>query len=377
METVLAALILIFLVLFAVLTLSNTMMSTQDMLHVSWEESDLSLQEQTHTALSIVNAQTHAGTQVELSVENTGSIKLTDFKQWDVIVQYRDNNPLSGNHIEWMPYSVTPAADKWTVQGIYNDATTLVSESYDRGIFDPGEEAILGLQLNPRIEAGSYVQVVITTPNGVSTSTVFKCNVPPVLTTNLTIHVNSGEVVTITPDQLEVTDVDDVPADLVYTVSTTPTNGILTPASDFTQDDISHDVLQYANSSGTSDSFEFTVSDGEDSIGAYTAQIQVNMPPTLDVNNGMTITHGTAGLIGDLMLMANDPDNSDSELIFSVTTPPEHGNLSMSTFSQDDINNARISYNNLSSSAASDSFTFTVSDGSKTIGSFIFAITVN
>lgn len=378
MENVLAAFITIFIILFAVLTLSNALMSSQDTLHVNWEESDLRLQEQTHTGLSVVKTLTHAGTQVELTVRNSGSVKLTDFKQWDVIIQYIDNNPLKGSHIEWLPYTSTlTTAGAWTVQGIYSDAALLVTESYDRGIFDPGEEVILSLLLTPPIEAGSYVQVVITPPNGVGTSTVFKRNVPPVLAMNAIIHVNSGEFVTITPNELAVNDVDDVATDLGYTVSTAPSNGVLTPASNFTQADISNNVLQYTNSSGTSDSFEFSVSDGEDSIGSFTAQIQVNMPPTLDVNNGMTITHGTAGLIGDLMLMVSDPDNTDSELIFTVTTAPTQGNLSLSTFSQDDIDNAHLSYNNSGNGAGSDSFAFTVSDGRKVIGPFTFPITVN
>jgi Cadherin-like len=379
METALAAVIMIFIVLFGVLTLSNTLMSTQDTMHVNWEESDLRLQEQGRTGLSVVRTLTHAGTQVDLTVKNSGSTRLADYKQWDMIVEYHDGNALSGSHIAWLPYTKElTAAGAWTVQGIYADAENSVPEAYDPGIFDPGEEMIIDLQLDPAIAAGSYVQVVVSPSNGVSTSTIFKRNVPPVLATNAVIVVNSGESVTIAQDMLETTDVDDLPSDLAYTLITAPALGTLTPDATFTQADINNGLLHYANSgAGASDSFEFSVTDGEDTIGSYVVQIQINMPPTVDVNNGMTLPHGTAGMIGDLMLKASDADNSASELVFTVTKAPSQGNLSMSTFTQDDIDNAHLSYSNTGSSAGADSFEFTVTDGHKVIGPFTFPITVS
>jgi len=376
MENVLVALVIIFLVLFAVLTLADTAFSTQDMLTMSRAETESRLQEQSRTAITLVDVKTHAGTYVEITLRNTGSIKLADFEQWDVIVQYFDDVIPAGYHINWLPYTTTLTANQWMLQGVYADAALGVPEKYEPNVFDPSEEVIFVLQLSPPIGAGTYAQIIITTPNGISTSTIFKRNVPPVLVTNMNIVVNSGESVMIDAAYLEATDVDDQPSELIYTVTIPPTQGTLDPNNLFTQADINAGLLQYTNTDAMDDIFEFTISDDEDIIGSYIFDITVNPPPTLDMNSGMTVPTGMSGAIGDLLLKVTDPNNSASELIFTVTTPPQEGNLSMMTFSQADIENASVSYINTNPGAAADGFEFTVTDGHKVIGPFTFAIVI-
>lgn len=378
METVLVAIVVVFLILFATLTLSNAVFSTQDAMHVTWQETEARMQDQTRTQLSVVDTKTHAGTQVELTLRNTGSVKLADFDEWDVIVQYDDGTTPTGLHVDWVPYVATiSGSDVWTIEGIYSNAALAVPEAFEKTILDPGEEAIVDVRVNPAIAAGSYVQMVVSAPNGATASTIFKRNVPPVLATNQSILVNNGESLDILKTDLETTDVDDVPGDLVYTVTTAPTQGTLSKGTTFTQEEINSGDLEYVNTGTSADSFQFTVSDGEDVIGPFTFGITVNLPPTLDVNTGMTVLVGMTGAIGDLNLKANDPDNTATELTYTVTTAPTVGNLSMTTFTQDDINNARLSYTHTGTNPEADSFAFTVSDGHKTIGPFTFAITAS
>jgi cadherin-like protein len=377
MENVLVALVIIFLILFAALTLSNAVFSTQAMLSASQVDTESRLQQQSRTQLELVNVKTHAGTEAQVILRNTGSVKLADFDQWDVIVQYFDDAVPSGLHISWLPFATPPAAVKqWTVEGIYANAVLGTPEVYEPHILNPGEEALFDVRLSPPIGVGTYAQLVIAAPNGVSTSTIFKRNVPPVLATNSGLLVNSGESVTIDTSHLKATDVDNEAKDLVYTVTVPPTQGTLTPQTTFTQADIDNGLLQYTDTGAPADTFEFTISDGQDSIGPFTVNIAVNMPPVLDVNTGIVVPKGLSGLVGDLLLKATDPDNTAAELVFTVTVPPTEGSLSMTTFSQDDINDAKVSYTNTNTTATSDSFEVTVTDGHKVVGPFMFAITV-
>ncbi len=377
MENAIASLVVVFIVLFSVLTLSNTMMNAQTTLQTSWQEQSLRMQDQSKTALVTVNTRTHAGSVAEITLRNTGSTKLTDFKAWDVIVQYYDTSDPSQYHIFWLPYAnPLSKANQWTVQGIYSDAKAGAKETFDPGILDPGEEMVIDMEFDPVIQAGTYVQMVMAAPNGSIVSDVFKRNVPPVLKTNSGFLVNSTESAVIKQTMLETTDVDNLPTDLVYSITTPPTHGTLTPSTTFTQADINNGLVQYSNTGTGPDSFSFTVSDGQDSIGPFTTNITVNMPPTLDINKGMNVAKSATGAIGNLLLHASDPDDPPSNLTFTVTTLPTQGTISMTTFTQDDIDNARVSYTNTSGAAGADSFQFTVSDGKKTIGPFFFSINV-
>lgn len=376
METALPAIVIIFLVLFAILTLSSALMDMQVNMQAAWQEMDERIQEQARTILTVAGVRTEGGTRVELTLRNTGSVKLADFDHWDVIVQYADDATPSGAHLAWLPRSTTVLGDnEWTIEGIYADAALDAAEVFEPGIFNAGEEAVLVMQLAPAIQSGSYVQAVVATSNGSTMATIFKRNIPPVLAVNAGIRVNLGESVVITDAALQATDADDTSSDLTYNVTVAPGQGTLNAGVSFTQAMIDSGGLEYLHSGTTADSFTFTVSDGEDSIGSYTFDITVNNPPSLDVNAGLTLAAGATGLIGDLMLFASDPDADDTaaELVFTVTTPPVQGSLSMMTFTQQDIIDGLVNYVHTGSGA--DSFVFSLSDGEKNIGPFTFTIT--
>jgi hypothetical protein len=111
--------------------------------------------------------------------------------------------------------------------------------------------------------------------------------------------------------------------------------------------------------------------------------IPVSDPPTL-VNNGLTVTEGAGATIGSAQLDANDIDNTDLELIYTIVAGPQHGTLlkngspfGAATFTEDDVENNRIGYLHDGSDGTSDAFTFLLRDapeGSATERTF--AITV-
>src|SRR5262249_57362352 len=80
-------------------------------------------------------------------------------------------------------------------------------------------------------------------------------------------------------------------------------------------------------------------------------------------------------------LEATDVDNSAAQLTYTVTVGPAHGTLlkggiTVTSFTQADINGGLISYQHDGSETTTDSFTFTVSDGSLATTPATFSVTV-
>lgn len=244
---------------------------------------------------------------------------------------------------------------------------------------------------NPRT-----VQVVVTDGDGstsdpvTTTVTVTPTNDVPAVTTNTTLTVAEGATGTITAARLTTTDPDNNPAQLTYTVTTPPTRGTLrlggNPTSTFTQADITAGQVTYQHdgSETAPDSFAFTVSDGAATSAVTTFNItvtQVNDPPVVTTNTGLTVAQGAAVAITSARLAATDPDNTPTQVRFTVTAAPAHGlvrrsGVPVSTFTQADINAGLVSYQHSGSGMAPDGFTFTVNDGSLTTAPATVSITV-
>ena len=121
----------------------------------------------------------------------------------------------------------------------------------------------------------------------------------PTLITNNGLTLVQGTTATISTSDFQVTDSDKPDAQLTYTIVTAPVNGTLEDngvalavGGTFTEADIDDGLLSYANTSGTTDSFVFTVSDDDGgSIGDTTFNITVTGRPatptsvTLDSNS--------------------------------------------------------------------------------------------
>lgn len=117
-----------------------------------------------------------------------------------------------------------------------------------------------------------------------------------------------------------------------------------------------------------------------------TITLSINQPPTLSTNLGVTVNEGGSTTIQKAALETADSDTAAASISYTLTAVPAHGKLYKSsvelavsgTFTQDDINNGRITYTHDSSETTSDSFKFTVSDGAGgNIAETTFTITVN
>jgi ELWxxDGT repeat protein len=225
----------------------------------------------------------------------------------------------------------------------------------------------------------------------------FGANAVPVLSTNTGLSLNEGATASITSSLLQVTDTDSSAAQLTYTLSNLPTNGILrlngtalSSGQTLTQDDINNSRVSYQHngSETTIDSLSFTVSDGAGntlSSNNFSITINpVNDAPVLAINRGRSLRQGGTVTINSASLQTTDPDNTPTQLTYALGDVPIHGTLRLSgtalsagqTFTQEDINSSRLSYQHDGSAATSDSFSFTVTDGSITLNSSSFNLAI-
>lgn len=174
METALAALIIVTIVLFGVLTIAHAFLTAQDAILTSWKEMEARLGERSRTELVAIRTEVkNAGAIIEITLRNTGAVKLADFDQWDVIVQYYTAS--ATYEIDWLSYTELsdPGNNQWTVVGIYLDAAGAVPEVYEPGILNPGEEIILRARVSPALGPGSTNLATVAVANGISVGTIF------------------------------------------------------------------------------------------------------------------------------------------------------------------------------------------------------------
>jgi hypothetical protein len=199
------------------------------------------------------------------------------------------------------------------------------------------------------------------------------------------------------------------PSQISYTILTAPSKGVILDngqlAHSFTQADVDAGLVSYQSSMQaglsaiTTDSFSYEVSDASFRYSPIaTVSLEINpLPappqtsePYVDTLSIPTLSQGGQEFITGDDLHVTDPNPNippayqvgsgvDQAITYNVVTPPVHGELvwfttgnqdathqfdqPVSTFSQSDVNNGWIVYKSFDTSGASDSFSFTVSDG--------------
>lgn len=209
--------------------------------------------------------------------------------------------------------------------------------------------------------------------------------------------VAEGAASVITRDTLLTVDSDTANDELVYAIETATQSGhlefldspgdILSVGDTFTQADIDAGRLVYVHDSSDvqSDAFRFTVDDDGGVATQGTMEIViVNAEESIAINETLRVTEGSETLITRESLATLDADDPDDEIVYTVTTDPLEGRLQLAgagaapvtTFTQQDINDGRLSYVHAGQTQATDAFDFTVDDGQGTVssGQFRFGI---
>jgi VCBS repeat-containing protein len=135
-------------------------------------------------------------------------------------------------------------------------------------------------------------------------------------------------------------------------------------------------LITVANSAAldfeTTPSFTLTVEVGDGStLTNETVTVNltdVNEAPYAVTNVGSTALEGTSDTVLQGELEYQDPEQGPANVTYTVNTAPVNGQLQLlgvatTSFTQDDINNGRVTYVHDGSETTTDSFTFTLSDG--------------
>ena len=111
------------------------------------------------SALAITSASvvTPGGADVAVQVDNSGSQSVVRFGELDVILKYTDTDDIAA--LRYLAYtSGALGSNQWTI------ATTGVQpDSFNPGMWDPGETLPIDLRVSPAIKAGTAAEVVVGT----------------------------------------------------------------------------------------------------------------------------------------------------------------------------------------------------------------------
>ncbi|XP_030632073.1 FRAS1-related extracellular matrix protein 2b isoform X1 [Chanos chanos] len=198
------------------------------------------------------------------------------------------------------------------------------------------------------------------------------------------VSLKEGGRVTLTTDLLSTSDHNSPDEHLMFSITRAPMRGHLEctdtpgmPVSSFTQLQLAGNKIYYIHTADDEvkmDSFEFEVTDGYNPV-FRTFRISItdvdNKKPVVTIH-GLVVNEGENKLITPFELTVEDRDTADRLLKFTVTQLPVHGRLlfnnthPITSFTKQDLNENMISYKHDGTESASDSFSFTVTDGTHT-----------
>lgn len=176
MTNAITALLAVAVLLWGVGTFTQTIVSQTNRSVAAWQQSEQSMLARRDTDIKVdwVNATSSSATSsISVLIDNTGTQSLSQFSSWDFIFRYFDqSNQL---HVAYVTYtdSSTLANNQWNMQGIYQNEATGTREVIQPGIFDPGEQMLVDVQLSTSISTNKVNAVAIATTSGMTTLTAF------------------------------------------------------------------------------------------------------------------------------------------------------------------------------------------------------------
>ncbi|MBU75732.1 MAG: hypothetical protein CMK63_01925 [Pseudoalteromonadaceae bacterium] len=179
--------------------------------------------------------------------------------------------------------------------------------------------------------------------------------------------------------------------------------GILTLSGNLTDVNASIASIVFNGSTNGAGNFtiSFSVTDGTASssiiVGNYSVK-EINDPPSVSINTGLSINEGDSKVITNSMLSAKDSDDSGTGLTYTLKSVPTNGSLFVDandngsldsgeglavngTFTQQTLDDSKLYYKHNGTETSSDSFTFELADGGEdgveAVTNQTFAITVS
>ncbi|MEP2276844.1 MAG: cadherin-like domain-containing protein, partial [Reichenbachiella sp.] len=210
------------------------------------------------------------------------------------------------------------------------------------------------------------------------------------------LTIDEGAEADITADELLINNPSGGDESPLLTVTLLPSEGTLkldgnavTLNQELNEDDMFFLSYEHSGDEGTYDLFTFTVANEDFETSENTFYISVtpiNDIPDLTANHGMELDEGDSQSLYE-SLSVTDPDNSSSEISYTLISVPEFGDLYRDeqtnalgvgdTFTQSEVGSGTISYQNDGSESATDGFEFTLSDLESTSETHQYDIEVN
>ena len=209
--------------------------------------------------------------------------------------------------------------------------------------------------------------------------------------TGLTVAENA--TATVGQGNLEFTDADNTPAQVVYTLTAVPTKGtlrkngsVLANSNTFTQQNINDGIITYVSTSEVNsvsdDTFKFTVQDGNntpivtETTFTITRGADNNDAPLFSGNATVSATEDGSTILTNAILASSDPDGvaTTSDLTYQLQsiasgTIEKYDGSSWSTvapngtFTQKNVNDSHVKYVTTSNFNGSTSFVLKLTDG--------------
>ncbi len=176
MANIITGLVAVALVIGAVITMTSASLSSASDISLTWNDMTNRTGERARTELQLITADiVGSGTNIDISIRNSGQTALREFKKWDAVISYYATSSNADLKITRMTYttSSSPSNGQWTMVGVYLNAGTAEAEVYEPNVLNPGEEMIVRLNVTPAIPATTDNLATIGTVNGVTLSAPF------------------------------------------------------------------------------------------------------------------------------------------------------------------------------------------------------------
>jgi hypothetical protein len=172
MATAITTLICVAFLIIGFGTLTQGSFNTATLLTEAWNQMETSSESIADTKI-VFNDSAYTSPTADVTLKNTGREIVGDFDRWDLWVQYYQTN--GTYNVRRLSYTTaaTPGNNEWTVRGLYADASDSQPEVIGPNVLDPQEEMIIRFTLNPAARSSPKNQVAVSTPNGVTASTLF------------------------------------------------------------------------------------------------------------------------------------------------------------------------------------------------------------
>jgi Cadherin-like domain/Cadherin-like/Concanavalin A-like lectin/glucanases superfamily/Bacterial Ig domain len=306
----------------------------------------------TMTLTTINEDQTNnAGQTVASIILSAGGDRITDVDA--SAVEGIAISAINSGNGTWQ-YSIDGGTN-WNTVGPVSNVSALLLRSTDLIRYDPnGQDSTTAdfiFRAWDQSSGASGTKVSVLSSGGTSafstlietaSLTVTAVNDTPTINAIVYANINEGGNVAITSARLQVLDVDNTAAQLVYTVTVIPTEGglllngmVLTANATFTQADINAGLVTYLHNGSelNSDKFTFTVSDGAGgSIGATNYVITINpindAPTAINLNTAESYTEDALLNLADITVA--DLDSTTATAILTLSNPVA-GSLNIGT----------------------------------------------